>query len=188
MHSTSINLLKCIREHNSDSAWERFVCLYAPLIFCWARGKGLNTEDASDIVQDVLSTLVVKLPEFDYNPDRKFRSWLKTITLNRTMDFYRRRHPKSLPGEYEAMAAMIIADDADLFVESEYRGVVVNRALELLKCEFNEATWEAFWMQVMEDQKAAVVAERLQLPVNSVYLAKSRVLARLRQELEGLLD
>ena len=111
MQSTSINLLKRIREHKSDSAWQRFVDLYTPLIFYWARQKGLST------------------------------------------------------------------DDADLFVESEYRSVIVNRALDLLKFEFMESTWQACWL-----------AEQLNMPINAVYLAKSRVLARLRQELEGLLD
>ena len=188
MQSTSINLLKRIREHSSESAWQRFVDLYTPLIFYWARQKGLSTEDSSDIVQDVLATLVLKLPGFDYDPNRRFRAWLKTITLNRVTDLHRRQRLLSLQDDPDALTRITIADDSDLFVEAEYRNVIVNRALDLLKTEFHESTWQACWLQVMEDQKASAVAEQLNMPINAVYLAKSRVLARLRQELEGLLD
>ena len=188
MQSTSINLLKRIREHKSDSAWQRFVDLYTPLIFYWARQKGLSTEDASDIVQDVFSTLVLKLPGFQYDPNRRFRAWLKTITVNRVTDLHRRNRLLSMSADPDLLARMTMADDADLFVESEYRSVIVNRALDLLKTEFMESTWQACWLQVMDDQKATAVAEQLNMPINAVYLAKSRILARLRQELEGLLD
>lgn len=188
MHSTSINLLKRVREYRSESAWQRFVDLYTPLIFYWARGKGLSAEDASDIVQDVLSTLVLKLPEFEYDPNRRFRSWLKTMTLNRVTDLHRRNRLISLQSDLDGLSRITVADDADLFVEAEYRSVIVNRALDLLQTEFHASTWQAFQMQVMDDQKASIVAEQLNLPINAVYLAKSRILARLRQELDGLLD
>jgi RNA polymerase sigma-70 factor (ECF subfamily) len=188
MDDTSVNLLKRIGEHKSDSAWQRFVDLYTPLIFYWARGKGLSSDDASDIVQDVLSTLVLKLPEFQYDPNRRFRAWLKTITLNRVTDLHRRNQLLSLQSEPDGLSRITIADDADLFVEAEYHSVIVNRALDLLQAEFHESTWQAFRLQVLDDQKASAVAEQLNIPINAVYLAKSRVLARLRQELEGLLD
>ena len=83
---------------------------------------------------------------------------------------------------------LIIVDDTDLFVESEYRSVIIHRALERLRSEFQTSTWQACWIQVVEEQKAPDVAKQLDMPLNAVYLAKSRVLARLRQELEGLLD
>ena len=86
MDSTSVNLLKRLRETTADSAWQRFVELYTPPIFHWGREKGLSPDDSLDVVQDVLATLVVKLPEFQYDPNRRFRAWLKTVTVNRVTD------------------------------------------------------------------------------------------------------
>ena len=188
MDSTSVNLLKRLRETTADSAWQRFVELYTPLIFHWGRQKGLSPDDSLDVVQDVLATLVVKLPEFQYDPSRRFRARLKTVTVNRVTDLYRGHRLNSIRADTDAINRLTVADDTDLFVETQYRSVIVNRALELLRPEFREQTWQACWLQVVEDQKAPEVAERLKMPVNAVYLAKSRILARLRQELDGLLD
>ena len=76
MDSTSISLLRRLRQPSPEDAWQRFVDLYAPLIFHWGRNQGLNATDASDLVQQVLSTLVIKLPEFEYDPKQRFRGWL----------------------------------------------------------------------------------------------------------------
>lgn len=188
MDSTSVNLLRRLREPKAETAWERFVDLYAPLIFYWARQKGLTSTDAADLVQDVLATLVVKLRDFEYDAKRRFRGWLRTITVNRANDLYRRNSLRPEVGFDDVLQRMTVVDDAELFAESEYLSVVVHRALELLRSEFRETTWQACWMQVVEGRKAPDVAQQLGLPLNAVYLAKSRLLARLRDELEGLLD
>jgi len=191
MNSTSINLLDRLREPEAESAWQRFVELYAPLIFYWARQKGLNADDASDVLQDVLATLVTKLAEFQFDPNRRFRGWLRTITVNRVTDMHRRNAIRSWQTELDSTAVfnrLTQADSNDLFIESEYRSVVINRALDLLRSEFQPVTWQACWLQIVEGQRAQDVANHLNIPLNSVYLAKSRVLARLQQELEGLLD
>ena len=188
MDSTSVNLLQRLREPQAESAWQTFVDLYAPLIFYWARQKGLGPTDAADLVQDVLAILVVKLPEFDYNADRRFRGWLRTITLNRANDLHRRKSVRPQTECDEILERLTVVDDSDLFIEAEYRSLVVHRALELLRPEFRETTWHASWMQIVDGRKASDVATQLGLPLNAVYLAKSRVLARLREELEGLLD
>jgi len=191
MNSTSVNLLERLREPQAESAWQRFVELYAPLVFYWARQKGLNADDASDLLQDVLATLLTKLPEFQYDPDRRFRGWLRTITVNRVTDMHRRNAIRSLQTELDSTAVLnrlTQADSNDLFIESEYRAVVINGALDLLRSEFQPVTWQACWLQIVEGQPASAVASQLNIPLNSVYLAKSRVLARLRQELEGLMD
>ena len=86
------------------------------------------------------------------------------------------------------LTRVTLLSSAGLSPKTLTRNVIVNRALDLLKTEFHDSTWHACWLQVMEDQKASAVAEQLNMPINAVYLAKSRVLARLRQELEGLLD
>lgn len=185
MDSTSISLLRRLKAADS-AAWERFVELYAPLIFYWARNSGLKPPDANDLVQDVLTELVVKLPDFDYDPTKRFRAWLRTVTRNRAVDFQRRRARRESPRQSVPQVARMPSND--VFEEVEYRKFVVSRALEIMRGEFREEIWRACWLQVVEGQKAADVAAQLNLTINMAYLAKSRVLGRLREELDGLLD
>ncbi|MCP4787953.1 MAG: sigma-70 family RNA polymerase sigma factor [Fuerstiella sp.] len=188
MDSTSVSLLRRLRQSGQETAWQRFVALYAPLIFHWGRNHGLNHADAADLVQEVLAVLVVKLPEFEYDPTQRFRGWLRTITLNRANDFHRRDAARPNSGHSATIERTTATTNVDLFDEVEYRSFLVNRALELMRTEFRDETWQACWMQIAEGRKAADVAQELGVPLNVVYLAKSRVLSRLREELCGLID
>src|SRR5258707_1223697 len=92
MHTTSPSLLDRLRDSAEQEAWNRFVKLYTPLLFFWARRLGLQDQDAADLVQDVFAVLVQKLPEFTYNRNQGFRRWLHTI-LNNKWRNQQRRHP-----------------------------------------------------------------------------------------------
>jgi len=188
MDSTSVSLLRRLREPQSDVAWQRFVELYAPLIFYWGRGKGLNATDAADLVQDVLTTLVVKLPEFNLDPGGRFRGWLRTLVVNRATDLRRRNSVRPMTGVDEVLDRLTVLDAGDLFDSAEYVNVLVRRTLELLRGEILEQNWRAAWMQLIEGRSAAEVARELGVSLNAAYLAKSRLLSRLRVELAGLLD
>jgi RNA polymerase sigma-70 factor (ECF subfamily) len=184
MHTTSASLLQRLRQVPDADAWERFVRLYTPLLFYWARRLGLQDQDAADLVQDVLMVLMRKLPEFQYQPGRSFRGWLRTVLMNKWRD---RPHPKPavpLDSDVHPQAPA----DAEALEEREYRLYIIGRALRLMAAEFEPATWQACWETVVLGRPAAEVAGELGLTVNAVYLAKSRVLSRLRQDLEGLLD
>jgi RNA polymerase sigma-70 factor (ECF subfamily) len=188
MNSTSVSLLRRLRKPNQDAAWQRFVDLYAPLIFFWGRGQGLSATDSADLVQEVMAILVVKLPQFEYDPKRRFRGWLRTVTINKAKDLHRQNTARPSSGHDEAIQSVTVANNVNLFDEAEYRNFLANRALELMKAEFRDQSWQACWKHVVEGTKAAEVARELGISVNMVYLAKSRVLTRLREELDGLLD
>jgi len=188
MDSTSVSLLRRLQEPEHEAAWARFVELYAPLIFCWAKTQGLNATDASDLVQEVLTTVVAKLPEFQFDPTKRFRGWLRTVTVNKANDVHRRNAIRPNSGNDPTIQNAVVATEDDLFEEQEYRGFLVNRALELMKSEFRDEVWQACWMQVVEGESAAQVSEKLGISLNVTYLAKSRVLVRLREELDGLMD
>lgn len=158
--------------------------LYTPLLYYWVRRLGLQEQDAADLVQDVLTTLVQKLPEFDYDRRKSFRAWLRTITLNRWRNQQRQR-PVSLLGD---AAADVAAEDMDALEDTEYRQYLVGRALGLMQAEFQPATWKIFWEHVVQGRKSADVADELGVSIDSIYAAKSRILRRLRQELEGMMD
>jgi RNA polymerase sigma-70 factor (ECF subfamily) len=188
MDTTSGSLLERVRDLGDRPAWGRFVQLYTPLLFYWARRVGLPDEDAADLVQDVLATLVQKLPEFSYDPSKGFRSWLRTVTINKCRD--RLRQP-GLPvgGRGELSLSDIPEGQAsDTLEEEEYRRYLVKRALHLMQSEFSPSTWKACWEHVVLGRPAAEVAAELGICQGAVYVAKARVLGRLRQELAGLLD
>ena len=113
MHTTPISLLERLRRPDEQAAWERFVELYTPLLFHWARHVGLQDADAADLVQDVLTVLVQKMPAFVYNPDKSFRSWLRTVTMNRWRDNQKERGKKSLVGDARALEDLASPDTPD---------------------------------------------------------------------------
>jgi RNA polymerase sigma-70 factor (ECF subfamily) len=160
------------------------VRLYTPLLFHWSRRLGLQDQDAADLVQDVLIVLVRKLPDFQYQPGRSFRGWMRTVLMNKWRDRPKVRSAASFDSEIHSQDSA----DSDALEEREYRLYVVGRALRLMVTEFEPATWQACWETIMSGRPAAEVADELGLTVNAVYLAKSRVLGRLRQDLEGLLN
>jgi RNA polymerase sigma-70 factor (ECF subfamily) len=187
MTSTPGSLLQQLRRIDNLTAWTRFVHLYTPLLQFWARRRlGLADVDAADLVQDVFTVLVQKLPEFRYDPAQRFRGWLWTVFINKARD-RRRVAPLATLGPQELPEATL-PDPADEVAEREYRSYLVQRALALMQNEFEPATWQAFWACATTDQSAAEVAARLNMSVAAVYQAKSRVLRRLRCDLEGLLD
>ncbi len=189
MDSTSVSLLKRLGHTDDQLAWQRFVDLYAPLIFYWGRYQGLSASDAADLVQEVMLTVVGKIGEFQYDSNRRFRGWLHTITINRATDIQRRNQVRASETLDEAnLNVGGLQAPVDLFAEVEYRGLLAKRALELMKAEFAERDWQACWHQVVDGKKAAEVAEEFGITINMAFLAKSRILARLRTELEGLFD
>lgn len=187
-HSTSVSLLQRLRQPDPDAAWRQFVDLYAPLIFYWGRQHGMNATDASDLVQEVMTVLAEKLPEFAYDPSKRFRGWLRTITVNKARDFHRRQASRPSSGLDETIDHTPVASDVDLFDETEYRAFLVSRAKKLIESQFEPTTWEACWRHVTGDRAAEDVGRELGVSANAVRVAKCRVLRKLREELDGLLD
>lgn len=185
MESTSAGLLDQLKEPNPAEAWRRMVSIYGPLIYLWAKAKSLSSEDAADLVQDVFITLTREMKAWQYDPSRTFRGWLRTIAERRAIDMLRRnaKYQKSEDVDVEQLAG---SDSNDLFVEQEFRQHVIRSAFDSIRHEFQAAVWQAAYRQLVLNQPAGQVASELQLSVNSVYLAKSRVLARLRSVLSGL--
>jgi RNA polymerase sigma-70 factor (ECF subfamily) len=188
MHTTPISLLERLRSPEEAEAWDRFVYLYTPLLFSWARGVGLQPSDAGDLVQDVFALLLKKLPEFQYDRQKSFRAWLRQVTLNKWRERCRNQRAAGFSPAGADLDQLPSPEHADAFWEREYRQRLVGRALELMQKDFKPATWRACWEHVVSGKPAAAVASELGLTVGAVYAAKFRVLARLRQELKGLLE
>jgi RNA polymerase sigma-70 factor (ECF subfamily) len=149
---------------------------------------GLSRQEATDLVQDVFVTLVEKMPQFHYDRGKRFRSWLRTVAENRWRDALRKRIAVPHHAGEAALADATVPDDAAVFWEVEYRQQLFGRAVQVMRIDFDEKTWRACWALVVEGKSGADTAAKLDMTIEAVYAAKSRVLRRLRQELDGLLD
>ncbi|HEV3257578.1 MAG TPA: sigma-70 family RNA polymerase sigma factor [Gemmataceae bacterium] len=188
MDRTPASLLEQVRNPADGDAWRRFVQLYTPLLYHWARRIRLQDQDAADLVQDVFTVLVQKLPDFQYDRHKSFRAWLKTVLVNKWRDH--ERHRAALPIEEHAapLPDRAEAEDGEAISETEYRQQLVARALQLMHAELPAATWQAFREYFIAGRPAQEVAGELGMTVNAVYIVKCRVLRRLRRELAGLMD
>ena len=186
MPTTSPSLLDQLNDPRSNSiAWHRFVKLYTPLLMHWVGRLGLQENESVDVVQDVMVSLMARLPSFRYDPRQSFRSWLRTVTLNQTRDFLRK---KKVREKHEARQIRVEPNSPQsVFTDQEFSKAIAQRALLLMKEEFEETTWRACWASTVHGQKATEIARDLGISVNAVYLAKGRVLKRLRKELEGMI-
>jgi len=188
MGTTSTSLLKRLEKLEDKEAWDRFVSLYTPLIYYWARRAGLSIHDSADLVQDVMAVLVRKLPEFRYDPKKSFRGWLRTVTLNKWREKARRKSLPTVETGQSGLMNLAASDPSEEYWEQEYRQQLVSRAMQLLRSEFQPATWEACWQYLVEGRRAEDVAAEAGISPWTVYSAKSRLLRRLREELDGMLD
>jgi RNA polymerase sigma-70 factor (ECF subfamily) len=186
--STSSSLLEGLRKLDPD-AWCRASRLYAPFVYFWAKRAGLAAEDCEDIVQEVFRTLVMRLGDFRHErPDDTFRGWLVEITRNKLGDHIRqsRKQTRGIGGSTANELVQQIHDPisdssgSDLLEPTK---VLYHEAVQIIQTEFEERTWQAFWMMVVEGRRAAEVAAELSMTNNAVYLAKARVLRRLREVL-----
>ncbi len=189
---TPLSLLERLRQPASQESrqqdWQRFIDLYAPLVYATVRRRGLSKQDAEDVVQDVFMKLVGELPRFQYDPNKRFRGWLWTVVRNCLAD-RRRRRADAADGAGPLGAVETAGDDPLAeWAEAEYRRHVLDRALPLIRSHVEATTWRAFWEYAVEGRPADEVARDLGVSVETVYQARTRVVRRLRGELDGLLD
>jgi RNA polymerase sigma-70 factor (ECF subfamily) len=176
------------------NAWEDLTDLYRPLIIGWLNRQGVPARDLDDLSQDVLLSVVKHLPTFEHSGHRgAFRCWLRSIVCSRTTDYWRTRDAgaQAQGGSGATAALQQIADpDSDLNRQwdEEHDRYVLHCLLDLVEEEFEPPTLQAFRRLALDGASGAQVAQELGLSVAAVYVAKSRVLQRIRQEAEGLID
>ncbi len=194
MQATSQSLLERLHDRADHQAWQRLLAVYEPWLRGWLSRHDLQPADVEDVLQDILLVVSDKLPGFVHNGQPgAFRSWLRTILTLRVGHFLRgQRHREAvvstqLPSDWLDQLA-----DPDSALsrqwDQEHDQQLVRRMLASIQAEFNARTWQVFQLQVLEDRPVAEVAQRLGITANAVYVAKSRVLTRLRAELRGLFD
>lgn len=186
--TTRVSLLVRLRDPQDRQAWAQFVDLYAPLVYGFARKHGLQDADAADLTQGVLRAVSVSAGRLEYDPQRgSFRGWLFTIVRNQLRTFLSARRPGLNQGSGdEAMQRLLEAQEAPgadpaRLWEQEWERQLFAWAVEQIRPRFHEATWQAFWQTAVEGDSPHNVARGLGLSQAAVYLARSRVMARLRE-------
>lgn len=189
MDETNPSLLVRLRDARDAGAWSTFVEVYGPLVFSECRRRGLQHQDAEDVTQRVFERSVKGLRDFRYERERgRFRDWLGTIVRNEVYRFGEERSRKSAArpgGEHfeDAIAGPVDAEWNDAFQER-----ILQVALERCRPHFEPDTWAAFSAVWIENLPAPDVATKLNMPIDKVYVAKSRVLKRLTGIVEELCE
>lgn len=189
---TRPSLLLRLRDVDDAEAWSEFVRLYTPLVFSHCRRHGLQDADAADVAQDVMRVAAGAMPEFQYDAARgKFRGWLLQTTRNRLHKFFARQQRAPQAASETAMERFLDGEpgaDEQARWEEDYRQRLFDWAAEKVRTEFQPATWEAFWKTAVDTVSVKDVAGQLGISVGAVYIARSRVIARLRELIETVTD
>jgi RNA polymerase sigma factor (sigma-70 family) len=189
--TTRASLLLRLRDAGDDEAWRQFVGLYAPLVYAYARRRQVQEADAADLTQEVLRSVAKAAGRLEYDPRRgSFRAWLYTVTRNKLHDLRERQQRGQGAGgtaAHERLEQEPARDDEDAW-DLEFRRRVFSVAAQQVQREFSAATWQAFWRSAVDGAKPQEVAGQLGISVGAVYIAKSRVQARIKERVHELAD
>lgn len=189
---TSPSLLHRAAGHD-QVAWRRLAELYRPLVVHWCRAAGVAVSEVDDVVQETLIAVSAGLPAFRRDRPGSFRAWIRGIARHKALDHHRRagRSPNAAGGTEAQLRLQGVSDpdvSDDSHTDAQEAAWVYRRALELVRAEFTEQTWNAFWKSVVDGLSTDSVAAELGMSPVAVRVAKSRVLGRLRAEAGELLD
>jgi RNA polymerase sigma-70 factor (ECF subfamily) len=192
--ATRLSLLVRLCDARDDGAWSQFVEIYAPLVYGFARRHGLQDADAADLTQDVLQAVSGGIRRLDYDPRRgSFRGWLFTVVRNKLRNFLAaQKRPGRGTGDSDALHRLqelpAREEDQSAWWDQEYEQRVFAWAAEQARGAFSDSTWRAFWQTAVEGKTGPAVAKTLGMSVAAVYLAKGRVMTRLKEIIRETLD
>lgn len=189
--NTSVSLLDRLKATGTPNDWDLFVQVYQPFIVKHIVRSGIPECDADDLYQETLTQVLTGITRFDHNGNAgAFRNWLKKI-INQRMWHYAKSQCQThkLNQHYvQIQSAQVNRHAIDELWDREHDRYVVNRLLELIRKEFTATSWEAFRRVVLDGQSVDIVAQQLSVTINSILIAKSRIMKRLRTISAGLID
>lgn len=186
---TRPSLMLRLREPQDQQAWAEFVSIYEPLVFRMLRQRGLQDADAADLTQQVILAVNQALDRWqpDGNP-ASFRRWLFSIARRLALRFLGRSHPKRGVGGTDMLKLLENLPEPEhrtvALFDEECRNEVFRWAADQARGEFRESTWNAFWRTCVLNEPIVQVADQLGMTTGNVYVARSRVIARLRTIVE----
>lgn len=188
---TRVSLLGQLRrDPTSQAVWDAFVEHYGARIYSWCRRWNLQEADAQDVTQNVLLKLAQKMRDFEYDPARSFRAWLKTLTHHAWSDYVEaRRRPGQGSGDSQVgMVLESVEAREDLLkrLEEEFDRELLEEAMACVQMRVAPQTWQAFRLTALEGLSGAEAAERIPMAVAQVFVAKRRVQKMIQEELARL--
>lgn len=182
--TTPPSLLDRMRDHDDAKSWQSFFDVYSPLLYDFCRKRGLQANDAADVVQETLIRVAKGIRKLDYEPQRgRFRDWLYRIVYNEICRASGRKKNTE-----EILMETPLAFEADQQWNEHFYESLLRTALERIRPKFEEDTWDAFSLVWLQQKPANEVAGLMNRSLDFVYLSKSRVMKRLRLEVEQLAD
>lgn len=188
--STNLSLLQRVGR-GYPLAWERFTAIYRPMIQRWFQGHGVALAEAEDLTQDILVVLVKALPDFKHAGRKgSFRSWLRTVTVNRARKFWQANKMRFPSGQFPDLLDSLVDPKSELSQQwdIEHDRAVHHRLLEIVDRDFEPESARVFRRMVIDGVSGPDVAGEFGLSVAAVYGVKARILKRLREEALGLLE
>ncbi len=185
---TRLSLILRLRQSDDAIAWQEFVEIYQPLVFRLARSRGLQEADALDTTQEVLARVAKAINRWDPDPGRgSFRGWISRITRNLVIEFMRSKTRQLLTSDDSSIDQLIQSTpdpstETELF-DLEHERQVFAWAAEKIHQSFQPKSWQAFWLTAVENRSAEDVARELGLTKGAIYIARSRVMARLKEKI-----
>ncbi|MEM9644852.1 MAG: sigma-70 family RNA polymerase sigma factor [Planctomycetota bacterium] len=187
--TTRASLIGRLVDPGDVAAWRQLVEIYGPLVYRIARQKGLQPADADDLVQEVLASVAQSVEGWIRRPDRgRFRSWLFCIARNSAINLLTRPRyrPLAAGGGMAVETLERVAVGEAEAIEMEYQRQVFRWAAGEVRQHVTEATWEAFWKTSVEGESVSAIAQKLEMSVGAIYIARSRVMTKIRSTIATL--
>ena len=187
---TRQSLLIKIRDSGDQVAWGEFVDLYTPLIFRFCGSRGVADTDRPDVMQEIFKAISNSIGRFDYDQNRSsFRNWLFTVCRSKINNYLRVQYTRPKASGTTSVRRRIENEPdprEEQDWETDYRRYMFQWAAKKVRHEFATKTWSAFWRTAVEGEEVADVASDLDMSSGAVWVAKSRVVARIRQRIEAV--
>ena len=184
-HLTRATLLLRIRDPRDGAAWAQFARVYVPMVHRYCLRRGLQDADATDVSQEVLKAVSGAIPKFKYDPAHgSFRDWLFVVVRSKLNDFFDRQRRRERGSGRTSMQQVLneqpAAQESSDWNE-DCRRELLEWAVKEARKEFESRTWRAFIMVAVQGRTAKETAAATGLSTNAIYIARSRVQARLRE-------
>ncbi len=192
MPETRDSLIIQIQDPDNRDAWDAFTQIYRPILYRLARARGLQDADAEDLTQRVLMSVARAIPQWQKNPNTRFRHWLNRIAKNAILNALTRGRTEIGVGGSEFLNTVnnlpYSSNEIEAQIENEYQRQLYRRAAEIVRDSVNADTWLAFLNTVVEGESTEAVATRLGKTIGNVHAARSRLMRRLQTVVKDLME